>query len=93
MSLPSPLEKEVAIRTGRYMVVIHNDDITPYDAVISVLIAATGCDRQEAEIETWEAHTYGKAPVHFSSQEECEVAARVIASIGIKVNVLKEWDD
>ena len=48
---------------------------------------------EEAEIETWEAHTYGKAPVHFSSKEECERAAGVIATIGVKTEVAPEWDD
>jgi len=93
MTAPIRFEEELTVKTGRYMVVIYNDDHTPYNAVISVLIAATGCDHSEAEIETWEAHTYGKAPVHFDSLEQCETAARIISSIGVKTEVCKEWND
>lgn len=84
---------ETSPKTGRYMAVIYNNDHTPYHAVISVLIAATKCDYQEAEIETWEAHTYGQAAVHFATEAECRAAAKTIASIGVKTEVRKEWDD
>jgi len=33
---------------GRHRVVIHNNDTTSYEDVIMILIAATGCDTQEA---------------------------------------------
>lgn len=75
------------------MLVIHNDDITPYDAVIMILMRATGCDQSEAEIETWEAHTFGKAPVHFGARAICQEAADVIGSIGVKTEVVPEWRD
>ena len=63
------------------------------DEVVEVLMRATGCDAEEAAIEMWEAHTYGKAPVHFASREECEAAAGTIASIGVRTEVQPEWDD
>lgn len=75
------------------MVVMFNNDTNTFDQVIDVLIKATGCDIQEAEIEVWEAHTYGKAPVHFSSRSACEEAARVISGIGVKTEVAPEWND
>ncbi len=78
---------------GRWMTVIYNDDHTPYDLVVHVIMVATNCDQEEAEIETWEAHHYGKAPVHFSSREECEHVARVISQIGVKTEVSPEWND
>ncbi|HTQ11837.1 MAG TPA: ATP-dependent Clp protease adaptor ClpS [Fimbriimonadaceae bacterium] len=81
------------IETGRWMVVIYNNDVTPFDMVIIVLMRATGCGAREAEIEAWEAHTFGKAPVHFSSKEECEKAAVIISSIGVKTEVCPEWND
>jgi len=79
--------------TGRWMVVIYNNDHNSFDQVIDALMRATGCDDQEAGIEAWEAHTYGKAPVHFASKEVCEAAAEVIESVGIKTDVCPEWDD
>ncbi len=88
-----PELQEGAQHTGRFMVVIYNNDVTPIDAVISALIAATKCDREEAEIETWEAHTFGKATVHFSTEQVCQEAAQIIRAIGVKTDVKKEWDD
>lgn len=77
---------------GRWMVVIKNNDTTPIDDVVAVLVAATGCTIEEAAIETWEAHTFGKANVHFSSKPECERVSRVIEGIGVDTEVLPEWE-
>lgn len=78
---------------GRWMIVIYNNATTSYNAVIEALIAATQCELEEAEIETWEAHTFGKAAVHFSSQSECETAAQLIHAIGVRTDVCPEWAD
>ena len=75
------------------MVVIFNNDTNSMDEVVEVLMRATGCDLDEAYIEMWEAHTYGKAPVHFASRSECEEAASIISSIGLKTEVAPEWED
>lgn len=75
------------------MVVIHNNEHNTVEEVILTLMAATKCTVQEAEIETWEAHTYGKASVHFACRQECTDAATVISSIGVKTEVRKEWED
>jgi len=71
------------------MVVIYNNETNSMEEVVSVLMQATGCDA----IEMWEAHTFGKAPVHFADKQECDEAAKVIASIGIKTEVAREWID
>lgn len=85
--------KEVPTRQQRWMTVIYNDDTTPIDLVIVTVMRATDCDLEEAQIETWEAHHMGKAPVHFASREECELAAKVISRIGVKTEVRPEWED
>lgn len=77
----------------RWMVVIYNNDTNSFDEVILAVMRATGCDEEEAAIEVWEAHTYGKAAVHFGSKEECEKAAKVIAAIGVKTTVSREWEE
>lgn len=79
--------------SGRWMVVIFNNDHNSVDEVMDVLVKATGCDLEEAAIETWEAHHFGKAPVHFASQEECDQVAGVISRIGVRAEVTKEWMD
>ncbi len=77
----------------RYMVVIYNNETNSFNDVVSALVLATGCELQEALIETWEAHTFGKASVHFAPEEECQEAAAVIARIGVRTEVRPEWDD
>lgn len=91
ISLPQPIDTQIG--TEGYKVVIYNNDTTGYDEVIMILMKATSCTREEAEIETWEAHTYGKADVFFSSQEKCQQAAEIISSIGVHTEVHKEWAD
>ena len=63
------------------------------DDVIMILITATGCTVEEAEIEAWEAHNYGKTAVHFASKAKCEEVAAIISTIGVKTEVSKEWND
>lgn len=84
---------ESPIATGRWMVVIFNNETTSFDEVIAILMQSTGCGMQEAYFETWEAHHFGQAPVHFSSKTECEVVAAMIASIGVRTQVRREWDE
>lgn len=95
MSSPALLPElnDASTRSGRWMVVIFNNDTNSFDEVVEVLMRATGCDLDEAAIETWEAHTYGKAPVHFAGRQECESSAEIISSIGVKTEVTPEWDD
>lgn len=74
------------------MVVIFNNDDNSVDEVIEILMRATGCTAEEAMIETWEAHHFGKASVHFSDQSTCQGAATIIESIGVKTEVVPEWE-
>ena len=92
-TLHLPEISDGATGRGRWMIVIYDNDTNSMDEVVSVLMRATGCDEEEAAIEMWEAHTYGKAPVHFASREECETAAGTIAAIGVRTEVAPEWDD
>lgn len=75
------------------MTVIHNNEMNSIDEVVEILMLATGCDAQEAYLEMWEAHTFGKAPCHFAAQPECAEVATIIASIGVKAEVVPEWGD
>lgn len=85
--------QESVVGTGRYMTLIYNNETNSIDEVIAVLMVATGCDFEEAAIETWEAHHYGAAPVHFSDKEECESVATIVGSIGVATEVKREWED
>jgi ATP-dependent Clp protease adapter protein ClpS len=73
--------------TGEFIVIVFNNDTNTYDEVISILQKATGCSLEEAEMETWEIDHTGRAVVHHGDRTECERAASIIATIGIKVAV------
>jgi ATP-dependent Clp protease adaptor protein ClpS len=78
---------------GRWQVLIFNNETNTWQEVVEVLMQATGCDTDEAVMETWEAHTYGKAPVHFAAKTECNEIARIISIIGVQTSVCPEWAD
>jgi hypothetical protein len=63
------------------------------DDVVSVVMSSTNCTLEEAAIEVWEAHHYGKAPVHFDTEETCNRIAREIMRIGVVTEVVPEWKD
>ena len=95
MNLPTlePDAVDAGMRSGRWMVLIFNNDLNSVDEVVQILMVATNCDVQEAFMEMWEAHTFGKAPVHFAARQECEQVAGVISSIGVRTRVQKEWEN
>lgn len=90
--LPQVLDGKTGYR-GRYMAVIFNNDYTPFDAVMKAIVEATGCTLEEAHIETWEAHQYGQAAIHFAGQEACAAVASIVSRIGVRTEVRPEWDD
>jgi ATP-dependent Clp protease adaptor protein ClpS len=55
-----------------YRVLIHNDDVTPYDYVIVVLATLFELSRELAEHITWVAHTRGVAPVVTRPRSEAQ---------------------
>ena len=88
---PSILDALSEQSTDRWMITIYNNDHNTFDDVIYILIKATDCSAEEAYIETWETHHYGKANVHFGGEAECARAAKIISAIGIQTKVCKEW--
>lgn len=70
---------------GEWIVTVYNNEINTWDEVVGILMEATGCDEDEADMETWEIDRLGASVVHHASQQECEKAAKVIAQIGIRV--------
>lgn len=88
-----PLVIESPTATGRWMVVMYNNETNSFEDVITILMRSTGCCAQEAYIETWEAHHRGKASVHFAERTECEIVAGMIGSIGVQTEVRREWEE
>lgn len=85
--LPSFDPLEAGPKEGGWGVTVYNNDTNTYEEVIIVLMAATGCNSEEAYIEAWEIDHYGQCLVHQGSEEVCKAAAKVIAGIGIRVEV------
>ena len=88
------LEDEIADRpTGNgsgFIVIVYDNDKNTWVQVVGILQKATGCNLEEAEIETWEVDNLGKSVVHHGGREECERAAGIIRTIGIRVEVMEE---
>ena len=93
MSLPSiidrPFEEIREKEDYGWIVTVYDNDYNTYEEVLMILMAATGCSAQEAYIEAWEIDHLGKCVVHNSTQDDCRMAASIIAEIGIQVEVSK----
>ena len=49
--------------SNRAIVIVHNDDVTPYDFVVIALVRFFDLPPADAELITWTAHTNGFAQV------------------------------
>jgi ATP-dependent Clp protease adapter protein ClpS len=77
--------------TGEHWIVtVFDNDINTVDEVLTILMIATQCSADEAYMETWEIHNLGKSVVHHGSEDECWDVARIVAQIGIRVEVSAE---
>lgn len=89
--LPDLEDEEQTPGAGNgFIVIVYDNDYNTWNEVTSILQKATGCTLEEAEIETWEVDTLGKSVVHHGSREECDRAAGIIRTIGIRVEVVEE---
>jgi ATP-dependent Clp protease adapter protein ClpS len=91
---PSIIERpEISDGTGHgdfWVVTVFNNDHNTWVEVVDILMKATACTSDEAEIETWEIDTLGKSVVHHGDKDECQSVADVIRQIGIRVEVSTE---
>ena len=76
--------------SDHWIVTVYDNDYNGVDQVILILMKATGCPQEEAEIETWEIHNLGRSVVHHGGEKECNEAADIIRQIGIRVEVSEE---
>ncbi len=87
---PERLLNDLETSYDSWIVTVFNNEHNTYEEVIAVLMLATSCSLEEAHIETWEIDHLGKSVVHCAVQQECHDVARVIARIGIRVEVSSE---
>ena len=93
MRSPSVIERPESSSTssfGGWKVKVYNNDFNTFDEVANILMIATRCSLDEAAMETWEIDHLGYSVVHYATQNECEVVATTISSIGIRTEVLPE---
>jgi ATP-dependent Clp protease adapter protein ClpS len=83
--IPRPDASDTITGGGEWIVIVYDNDHNTWDEVIGILRKATGCPLEEAQMETWEVHHLGKSIVHHAEREECEAAAAIISTIGIRV--------
>ncbi len=88
--LPDLEEKLPGTGDDGFIVIVFDNPVNTFDEVENILMQGTGCGLREAKMETWEVHHLGKSVVHHGSSEDCERAASVIRTIGIKVEVRME---
>lgn len=80
------LEKENFPAEGeKWIVTVYDNPYNTYEEVIVILMIATQCSLEEAEMETWEIDHLGKSVVHRASEQECKHVAEIIRTIGIRV--------
>ncbi|MCY4082007.1 MAG: ATP-dependent Clp protease adaptor ClpS [Caldilineaceae bacterium] len=68
-------EVDTAFDTAReepWTILVHNDDVTPYDFVVDTLSHVFSLSAEIAETVTWEAHHKGVAPVCSRPQSEAK---------------------
>ncbi|MCW5937729.1 MAG: ATP-dependent Clp protease adaptor ClpS [Fimbriimonadaceae bacterium] len=87
---PERTSKEKVGPGHDWIVTVFNNDVNTYEEVMTVLILATACDQEEAYIEAWEIDHFGQCVVHRADENECRLAAEVIATIGIRVEASPE---
>lgn len=73
-----------------WQVVVYDNDFNTYVQVMTILMIATGCTEEEAWMEAWEIDHLGRSVVHHGAQPECERVAKVVATIGIRVESVPE---
>jgi ATP-dependent Clp protease adaptor protein ClpS len=80
----------VEAKSPLWMVTVYDNPHNTYEEVISILMIATGCNEEEAAIETWEIDHLGQSVVHRASEDTCEATASTIMKIGIRAEVSQE---
>ena len=94
--MPSILERrmpdflESILPKNDWIVRVYNNEVNTFAEVVMILMLATKCSLDEAGMETWEIDRLGSSVVHHGDEDECRRAAKVISTIGIRVEVAKE---
>lgn len=90
MPTQTQTQQEEDIGTGRdqpWMVILFNDAVHAFDAVVAQVRKATGCSPGEAFQITYTAHTNGQAVAYVGDKAQCEEVARILGEINLRVTL------
>ena len=81
-------EEDIGTGLGQpWMVVLFNDEVHAFDAVITQVQKATGCSSSEAFQITYAAHSNGQAVAFVGDKPQCEQVATVLREIDLHVEL------
>jgi len=66
-------------------VILFNDDVNPFDAVVAQVMKATKCTPEKAMDITLKAHTQGKTIAFTGHKERCEIVESVLSGVPLKL--------
>lgn len=84
------LSKVTNILGNPYNVILFNDYVHPFDAVVAQVMKATGCAPANAMAITLNAHTQGKAVAFTGYKERCEVVESILSGPPLKLKTAIE---
>ncbi len=87
----SHLEKDLedSGKNDLYWVIVYDNEYNTFDQVIYIIQKATCCSYELAEHIAQEIHVKGKSKVMIALREDANIAADLISSIGIRVEISK----
>ncbi len=72
-----------------WQTILFNCDCHEFEAVVSQIIIAIGCDYLKASRLAYIAHQFESVSIYKGVREECERVANVLGSIGLLVKVVQ----
>ena len=82
MSVETETKKKIVIQPSpKYCNIFYNNDLTPFNYVIHVLVEIFGYDPVSAEKKTQEIHKEDKAVVFISTKESCDTKKEMTSAL------------
>jgi len=90
LTVNKDLSKVANILGKPYNVILFNDDVNPFDAVVAQVMKATRCTPEKAMDITLKAHTKGKTIAFTGHRERCEVVDSILSGPPLKLKTAIE---
>lgn len=70
----------------RYKVIMYNDDITPFDYVVAILMTVFSFDEEKAKATTLKIHNTGSSVVEVTDRQTAETHIAIVDQINAETN-------